>query len=667
MPLRLFLAGLLLAAALLPAGCGKQNETSAAVPATPADKIATTTEPATTTSTKSKPAKQVPPAALPADIRWETNNDEPPIGDPAALKGGTFVTYDFDYPLTFRLVGPNSNDTFAAWNRSYTMDFVLVNRHPITDHYIPWMATHWAARDDHKTVYFKLDPAARWSDGRPVTADDYVFTFEMMGSQAIVDPFYNEYRANYFENVEAVDRYTLRITGKRPSWRPLDDYNLWATPRHATKLGPNWVKEANNTPQVVPGPYVVTQAEPGKKVVFEKVKNWWGENCGRFKGMFNPGRIVLRIIPEDRELDYFKNGELDQVQIRTARIWAERMDFPAVRNGWVRQKRIFVDMPAPTYGFAMNLEVPIFQNKEFRKALQYLFNFDAINDNLMYRAYYRIVSAFQGTEYANPDLVPYGFNPVKARQHLNAAGYTRRDRDGWLIDDKGRPARFTLLYDSKGLEPHLIVAQQYYKHFGIDMRLKLLDAATAFNRGLERKYEMTIMSRVGGFYPEPHQFFHSDFVKVAKNNDIWAYGRADTDKLIDIYRFDMAKPARLDAMRRLDSILQDEAFYIPFWNAPYINMLYWDKVCWPPYIFPKRTQQITDWQVFWIDPAKEKALNAAMAAGKPLAPDPLVDVDAWGVKAALEAKDAAAKAEAEKTAKAAPGGNAANAAQAGKK
>ena len=80
------------------------------------------------------------PPTLPPGIVWETNNDDPPIGSPKALRGGTFNYFMGSYPLTFRLMGPNSNDAFAGWNRLFTMDFGLVGRHPVTDRFIPILA-----------------------------------------------------------------------------------------------------------------------------------------------------------------------------------------------------------------------------------------------------------------------------------------------------------------------------------------------------------------------------------------------------------------------------------------------------------------------------------------------------------------------------------------------
>ena len=90
-------------------------------------------------------------------------------------------------------------------------------------------------------------------------------------------------------------------------------------------------------------------------------------------------------------------------------------------------------------------------------------------------------------------------------------------------------------------------------------------------------------------------------------------------------------------MHELDTILQDEAFYVPFWQAPFMRFLYWDYVCFPSFFFPKRIQQMTDWQVFWIDQDKKRALSDAMDAGRSLGRDPVIDIDPYEVKDRLEA------------------------------
>ena len=594
---------------------------------------------------------------LPDGIVWETNNDDPLIGSPDAIRGGTFHYMLDAYPLTFRLMGPNSNDAFAGWNRAFTMAFPLVGQHPVTDNFIPLMATHWSVQEDQRTIYFRLDPDARFSDGESVTADDYVFTWRMFQSEHIVDPFYNSYAEQYWESVDKIDDYTLRIVGTRPSWRPLPDYaGLWPTPSHAVVLDEDWVSRTTNEYQVAVGPYVVSDVARGESVTFKRLDDWWGDGKRYFIGQYNFDEIRLRVIQRERALDYLRLGELDLILEITARTWNEEYAFEAVRNGWLRRARVFVENPSGVYGLHMNLEAPIFQNKDFRKAVQYLFNFERLNRNLMFDEYFRQISFFEGTEYANPNLEPYVFDPILAREYLERAGYrrpddirrgglfkslwnvlrgvifTRSDADAILVNERGEKASFTVIYGQQGLGRHLTVMQQEYRRAGVDMRLQLLEPGAAFERGLERKYEMTLTGRTAGLYPAPRQYLHTEFQRETNNNNIWGFGTAEVDELIRIYEEDLDLGARLDAVHRIDEIVSEEAFYIPFWMAPYIRIVHWDYLRFPEFYLPRRTQSITDWMVYWIDPERRARLEEAMASGEALPLDEELDKDYYGIR-----------------------------------
>ena len=594
------------------------------------------------------------PVRLPPGIVWETNYDDLPIGSAEAIRGGTFNDFIDAYPLTFRLMGPNSNDAFAGWNRAFTMYLPLVMMHPTTDNFIPIMATAWSVQDDQRTIYVRLDPDARWSDGEPITADDYVFTLEMMRSPHIVDPFYNSYAEQYYESIDKIDDYMLRIVGTRPSWRPLADYaGIWPTPAHATTLDETWVDRANNEFQIAPGPYVVTDVVRGESVTFSRLDAWWGDGKQYFRGMFNFDRVHLRVIPIERALDYLRRGEIDVVQENTARTWNEQYTFDAVRNGWVRRARIFVDNPSGVYGLHMNLEAPIFQNEDFRKAMQYLFNFERLNRNMMFDEYFRQNSFFEGTEYANPNVRAYPFDPQKAREHLERAGYrrpadiagggllaiarrtlrglvvVRSADDDILVNDRGEKASFSIIYGSKGLERHVTVMQQEYRRAGVEVKLRLFEPGAAFERGLERKYEMHVTGRTAGFYPSPRQYLHTEFQATTNNNNIWGFGTPEVDSLIQVYEEDLDFEDRRDAMWRIDEIVHDEAFYIPFWNAPYIRLAHWDYIRFPDFWVPKRTQSYTDYLVFWIDPGRRAALQEAMRTGRAFPLDEEIDKDPY--------------------------------------
>jgi len=572
------------------------------------------------------------------ELKWETNNEDPPIGSEKAKRGGTYYDSISAYPLTFRLYGPNSNDAFAGWNRSYAIStFNLVLRHPSTDRFIPCLATHWSVQDDQRTIYFRLDPDARWTDGKPITADDYVFSHQFQQTKNFPLPFYNRYMEDYFESVEKIDDHTLKIVGTKRSWRPLDDYNFVPLPRHDMQTDADWPVRDNYKPPVVPGPYIISAWKEGERVEFKRREQWWGESKRYFTGMFNVDRIVLRVINQnDRAFDYFKKGELSFYPILSARMWSTQMEFDALKNGWVHRKRLFLDYPQGMYGLVMNLNTPIFQSKDFRKAVQHLFNFKELNDKLMYGAYYRQVSAFEGTEYANSKLKAYPFNPRNAREHLVKAGFSKRGRDGILEGSGGRKASFTVIFGSKTFERHMTVIQNTFKRAGIEMKLRLLEPGAAFEKGLEKAFEMQLFSRTAGFYPDPHQYFSSEFKEVKQNNNIWSFGDPEVDRLIDIYRYDLDKKKRQEAMVKIDEIIQDSAFYIPFWKAPFLRFLYWDYVQFPDTFFPKRTQQPLDYQVFWIDEDRRKRLEDAKRNNTSLGEDKVIDIDPYGVKAAMD-------------------------------
>jgi microcin C transport system substrate-binding protein len=605
--------------------------------------------------------QQTTPVTLPKDIVWETDNDEPLIGSPQALRGGTLNLGIWNYPLTFRLWGPNNNDSFASWNRAFTL-WSLVAMHPVTDKFIPMLATHWSVQKDQKTIYFKLDPDARWSDGHPVTADDYVFAWKMLQSKYIVDPFANTYMKEYFASVDKIDEYTIRIVGTRPSWRPLYDYNFQPMPAHATVLDDTWVTRTNNIPPLAVGPYVVSDTKRGEAVTYKRLPSWWGDKKRYFIGQFNMDQINLRVIPLERTLDYLRAGDIDMMAEVSVKNWHEAYNFPAVTNGWLHRARAFVDNPTGINGLHMNLEAPIFQNKNFRLAMQYLYNFDRLNRDLWYGEYYRINSFFEGTEFANPNMKAYPFDPVKAQQYLQRAGYhrpniaqnesflsqirnvayglifTRSDTDDILVNDKGEKATFTLIYFQEGLQRDMTVLQQDYRRAGVDMKLQLMEPGAGFERGLERKFEMILTAWGASFYPDPRQYISTEMKNTKNNNDFWGFGTKQVDDLIDIYEHSLDPEARKKAMWQIDQIVHDEAFYIPARTAPYLRVAYWDYIQWPDFFMPKRggDENFTDYMVYWIDPAKKAALAEAMRTAKAYPLDTNIDKDYYGVRKRFE-------------------------------
>jgi len=151
---------------------------------------------------------------LPEKLEWITNDKDPVFSDPRAKKGGTFYKAIGQFPLSLRTVGPDSNDEFSSFKRELNLTFGLLGEHAITRNFYPLIATQWAFGDDNKSVYYKLNKKAKWSDGKPITADDFIFALEFMTSKHIVAPWYNEHYGKTFERIVKYDDHTISIHAK---------------------------------------------------------------------------------------------------------------------------------------------------------------------------------------------------------------------------------------------------------------------------------------------------------------------------------------------------------------------------------------------------------------------------------------------------------------------
>lgn len=568
--------------------------------------------------------------SLPKDIKWQDGSSQTPFASTKAKRGGVIKTYMTSFPLTFRLYGPNSNDSFASYNRSNCTYFTLVDRHPYTLKPIPLLAEAWAVMDDLKTLYFKLDKDVKWRDGKPVTANDYVFAYKMMLSKDIRDPYYNKFYKENFASVEKIDDYTLKIVGAYPSWRAIFEYQISPEPSHSVKLGDDWVKRTNWQEPNCVGPYYIADFKKGRHVQFKRVKNWWGDNKKFIKNRFNFQYLDIKVIREPKmALEHFKKGDLSYYVVSTASWWAKDTDFDAVKNGWVVKRRIFSKSPEGKYGMVMNLQQPIFKNPDFRRALHHLFDFDKVNKNLMYNAYTRMTSFFGGTEYENPTLKPYPYDPSIAKTLLEKAGWKQRGTDGILIDSKGQRCSFVLTYGSQGLTRHISVYKEDLKKAGVEVTFRLVDGAKAFKDGLDKNFQALLFSRTGGVYPSPEQYLHTDYSKVKNNNNVFSFANPEVDKLIDIYKKELDVEKRKTAMYQIDKIVQDSAFYIPFWRAPFTRVLYWNNLGHIDDYEPLYASSFNSADTWWFDSELDKKLKTAQKTKKTIAGvNVSIDVDA---------------------------------------
>ncbi|MFC1669209.1 ABC transporter substrate-binding protein, partial [Spirochaetota bacterium] len=348
---------------------------------------------------------------LPRGIRWVTNTREPVIASPQAKKGGMFSYYIPTFPLTFRTVGPDSNN----FTRSYFLNnhISLLDVHANTEKPIPGIATHWAFDRDKRTMYFKINKKARWSDGTPITADDFIYTLEFMRSKHIMAPWYNDYYTREIEKIVKYDDHTISIsaTKKRPDlWYYI---SLSPTPKHYYGiLKSDFVRKYNFAKAPNSGPYVLGKFKKGKYLIFERKKDWWAKDLKYNRNRFNVDRFKLVIIQDSNvAFEYLKKGEIDAFGINTPVDWHKKAKGDLFDSGYIHKQWIYIVKRNPTWGFYLNLDMSIFKDRNVRYALAHAINFDILNKQVLYNEAERLNRFFSGYGvYSNKRIKARKFN-----------------------------------------------------------------------------------------------------------------------------------------------------------------------------------------------------------------------------------------------------------------
>ena len=218
--------------------------------------------------------------ALPQDLNWQDGGEEQEFASPNAIKGGTWEVFMRDFPRTLRTIGPDANGAF----RSYLLDYnviSLVHPHPNSDGYYPGLAKSWAVGKDGRTVYFQLDPKARYSDGEKVKVSDFFFFFYFMRSKHIQAPWYNDfYGKDKFQKVTLYDEKTLSITFYKAKPDVVERVSIRAKPEHFyEELDGEFLSKYQWNPEPTTGAYVALpeNVDKGKSVTLVRQKDWWAD------------------------------------------------------------------------------------------------------------------------------------------------------------------------------------------------------------------------------------------------------------------------------------------------------------------------------------------------------------------------------------------------------
>ena len=573
------------------------------------------------------------PEDIPADLVWEDGMEHEEIGDPRAKKGGAFRQYIPTFPPTIRPFGDNSNNGFRSVIYD-DIDIPLVGLHPKSMEMIPGLAKRWAISSDGRTVYFEIDEAARYSDGVPVRANDFLFDTYVRISDDIVNPYAKQFYRENIANMTVYGDQLLSISlPEAQLYAPALLGDKTPAPPHFYKnYGPDYSERYQWKFPPTTGAYQVLPEDvvKGVSITQSRVKNWWAKDRKYYKYRFNPDRIVHTVVrDEPKAFELFRAGELDSFYLTRPDYWYEKSEMEPVYKGYIERHTFYTQYPALPLGIYINVSKPLLNEKTVRIGIQYAMNWQKVID-VIHRGDYKRLDAFnQGyLLFSDPSIKARPFSVSKARAAFREAGFTETDRDGILRRPNGPKLSISVSYRARPQYDRIFaILREEAKSCGLDLRLDSNEDTVDYKKVMLKQHEMSFTAWViTPPTPDFHQFLHSSNafdergnIKPQTNN-LFAWGRADTDMLSEKARFARTEQELRETASKLQRIIHDEAFFVPGYTVDFVRMGSWRWLRWPDCeqtrFCPPIVYEPTELHVHWIDEEMKKETLDAKRAGR---------------------------------------------------
>ncbi|MBI3269351.1 MAG: ABC transporter substrate-binding protein [Planctomycetes bacterium] len=546
---------------------------------------------------------------------WRTNTTYDLVGDPRAIKGGRIVRELTDFPNNLRPEGPAANTAFNYLARDLMFDGLLF-LHPTTLEWAPAIATHWRSSEDGQTYWYRLNPNARWADGTPITSEDVIATWEFRVDPDLSEPS-SKMTYEKFEKPVAESKYIVRVKCVTPNWRNFiyfSGMHIFQAKELRAQPVKEWLDKYNFRYMIPSGPYYgeVKDIDKDKQIItLRRRKDYWAADHRRNVGLYNFDELTYVVISDDNiAFESLKKGDIDLYVVSRAKMWVEETDFPNVQRGLVQKRKIFNEEPRGTFGIALNMSRPPFDDVRVRKAFSLLLDRKKLLDKLMYNQYLPLNSYYPAGEYENSGNPKNEYNPDEAQKLLAEAGWKEVDDKGHLLKD-GKPLEVELTYDTKTFEKHLTVYQEDLANAGISATLRLVTPETRWKLMTEKNFQMTITSWGALVFPNPETSYHSRLAQEKDNNNVTGVADPRIDALCAKYDKTVEQKDRAAIIQEIDGILAQAYPYVLLWYGPYTRVLYWNKFGVPESGMPRvGDSTVYEW-FWWFDPAKAAALDAA--------------------------------------------------------
>ncbi len=494
--------------------------------------------------------------------------------------------------------------------------------------------------DDRSWVSFTLRNEAYWHDGKKITADDVVWTFNTLMEKG--HPFYKYYYGDVKEVIkEQENKVRFNFTTNTNKELVLIVGQLPVLPKHYWE-NKNFEETSLEIP-IGSGPYKIKSFDSGRSITYELDQNYWGFSASiPIKiGKDNFGTIRYDYY-KDRgiEREAFKSGEIDFFSENSSKEWATAYDINAVNEGLIKKQLISHENPQGMQGFAFNIRQDKFKDRRVRKALSYAFDFEWSNKNLFFDAYNRTDSFFENSElassglpskeelnYLNPyfDVLPKEiFTEVYTNPVTDGSGYMRMqlqeaskllEESGWeLVDGKllhsstKEPFEFEILLRSPAFERIVFPFKDNLEKLGIIAEVRTIDSAQYQKRMETFDFDMVVQTFGQSLSPgnEQRNFWGSDAADTDGSRNVVGIKNYAVDGLIESLINASDREELITITKALDRVLLWNYYVIPQWHISSYRVLYWDFFD-QPKIKPKYSLGFDTW---WINQNKFEKIQS---------------------------------------------------------
>ena len=462
--------------------------------------------------------------------------------------------------------------------------------------------------DDGLSVTFHINPAARFSNGKPVTAEDVKFSFDTLMSKA-AHPQFRVYYGDV-ESAEIIDRLTVRFHFKNRN-RELHMI-VGEIPVFSREwLGSAPFEEVDDVPPISTGPYVVDSFERGRFIRYRRNPDYWAKDLPVRNGMYNFDNVIYKYYKDSTiALEAFKAGEFDFFFENYSKRWARSHSGPKYDSGEILKTELPHSNNAGMQGFVINTRRNKFKDVRVRRALTLAFDFEWSNNQLFYNQYERCDSYFSNSELASTGL-PQGeelellnqyrqqlpasvfevewFPPStnsettlrdnlkQARDLLAEAGWTVQD--GVLKNSQGEVFVIDVLLVQKGFDRIFAPYAANLKKLGIDMNYRTVDDSLYKRRLDSFEFDMVVASFPQSVSPgnELMNMFHSQSADMQGSRNFPGISDPVVDALIEKIINVETRQDLVVAAHALDRVLLHGEYLMPNWYIDAHRIAYRDK------------------------------------------------------------------------------------------